>query len=73
MAAVAPTWDDSLEERLAALLDAQHGGEPFDAFIRRVSPRHTPPRHIAPLIGHVSKFVERPGNTGLVPQLAPQR
>lgn len=43
-------WTDTDEDRLAALLSAQHGGESFDAFIRRVSPRHLPPRHIKPLI-----------------------
>lgn len=48
--AFAPTWGEDDEERLARLLEAQHGGEGFDAYIRRVSPRHAPPRHIKPLI-----------------------
>lgn len=50
VAVAAPTFDDDDEVRLARLLDAQHGGESFDAFIRRVSPRHLPPRHMAPVI-----------------------
>lgn len=50
VAAAAPEWTDDDEARLAALLEAQHGGEGFDAFIRRVSPRHAPPRHIGPLV-----------------------
>lgn len=48
--AVAAEWTDDDDERLARLLVAQHGGEPLDAYIRRVSPRHPPPRHIKPLI-----------------------
>lgn len=50
VAAALPAWEESDEERLAALLAAQHGGEGLDAYIRRVSPRHTPPPHIKPLI-----------------------
>lgn len=49
-AAAAPAWSDDDEARLAALLASQHGGEGLDAYIRRVSPRHAPPRHIKPLI-----------------------
>lgn len=50
VATAAPAWGDDDEARLAALLEANHGGEGLDAYIRRVSPRHLPPRHIAPLI-----------------------
>lgn len=49
VAAVEPSWSDNDEQRLASLLDANHGGESLDAFIRRVSPRHIPPAHMAPL------------------------
>jgi len=38
------------EERLAELLRAEYGGESFDSYIRRVSPRHLPPRHIKPIM-----------------------
>lgn len=48
--AAADEWTERDEERLHALLRAQHGGEGMDAFIRRISPRHPPPKHIAPLI-----------------------
>jgi hypothetical protein len=48
--AAAPSWDDADEQRLAQLLAANVGGEGLDAFIRRISPRHLPPRHIQPLI-----------------------
>lgn len=44
------TWSDDDERRLAQLLYANHGGERLDGFIRRVSPRHPPPRHISPII-----------------------
>lgn len=50
VAATTPTWDDSDELRLAALLQAQVGGEGLHDYIVRVSPRHMPPRHIAPII-----------------------
>jgi predicted phage terminase large subunit-like protein len=43
-------WDDSDELRLAELLQAQYGAEGLDAFIRRVSPRHPPPKHIEPVM-----------------------
>lgn len=43
-------YTDADEQRLQALLRAQYGGEDLDAFIRRVSPRHPPPRHIAPIM-----------------------
>ena len=46
----AAEWTDDDEDRLAALLRAQHGGEGLHDFICRVSPRHRPPRHIAPII-----------------------
>lgn len=45
-----PVWGDADEARLARLLAANYGGESLDAFIRRVSPRHPPPRHIKPII-----------------------
>lgn len=48
VAAVA--WSDADEERLGTLLQAQHGGEGLHDFICRVSPRHRPPAHVAPLI-----------------------
>jgi hypothetical protein len=50
VALAAPAWTDEDADRLAKLLEAQHGGEGLDAYIRRVSPRHAPPRHIKPLI-----------------------
>ncbi|HSR79078.1 MAG TPA: hypothetical protein VLN57_21070 [Xanthobacteraceae bacterium] len=50
VAPAAPDWDDGEDLRLAELLDAQHGGEGLEAYIRRVSPRLPPPRHIRPLI-----------------------
>ncbi len=43
-------WTDEDEARLATLLDAEYGGEDLDGYIRRVSPRHLPPRHIEPII-----------------------
>lgn len=43
-------WTEADEQRLAALLRAQHGGEGLHDFICRVSPRHKPPKHVAPLI-----------------------
>jgi predicted phage terminase large subunit-like protein len=43
-------WSEEDDARLAALLEAEYGGEDLDAYIRRVSPRHIPPRHIAPIV-----------------------
>jgi predicted phage terminase large subunit-like protein len=43
-------WTEDDDARLAALLEAEYGGEDLDGYIRRVSPRHLPPRHIAPII-----------------------
>lgn len=45
-----PEWDEAREQRLAALLEANYGGETLDEYIRRVSPRHPPPRHIRPIM-----------------------
>lgn len=50
VAFAAPTWDEDDDLRLAELLEAQLGGETLDGYIRRVSPRHPPPRHIRPII-----------------------
>lgn len=47
---IGPDWDEAREQRLAALLEANHGGESLDTYIRRVSPRHLPPRHIRPIM-----------------------
>lgn len=43
-------WSDAEELRLASLLNANVGGEGLDQYIRRVSPRHPPPRHISPIV-----------------------
>lgn len=43
-------WGDEDDARLQALLEAEYGGEDLDAYIRRVSPRHIPPAHIAPIV-----------------------
>lgn len=50
MVAVASAWNDHDDAELAALLEDDQNGEGFDAYIRRVSPRHPPPRHIDPII-----------------------
>lgn len=50
MVAVAAQFGDRDEAELAALLEDEQNGEGFDAYIRRVSPRHIPPRHISPII-----------------------
>lgn len=47
---LAVEWSDADEDRLAVLLKAQHGGEGLHDFITRISPRHKPPKHVAPLI-----------------------
>lgn len=64
-------WTEACEARLAALLKAEYDGESLDGYIRRVSPRHLPPRHIAPIIdlfersrrGRVLACVEMPPRT----------
>ena len=43
-------WTDADEQRLAAYLRAEYDGETLDAYIRRVSPRLPPPRHVKPVI-----------------------
>lgn len=43
-------WTEADELRLAELLRAEEGRETLDGFVRRVSPRHPPPRHIAPVM-----------------------
>jgi hypothetical protein len=43
-------WSEGDEAELAALLEDEQNGEGLDAYIRRVSPAHTPPRHIAPIV-----------------------
>lgn len=45
-----PGWSAAEDRRLAELLTTEYAGESLDAFIRRVSPHHPPPRHIAPIM-----------------------
>ncbi len=52
MAAIASPirWADRHEIELAQLIEDEQHGETVDAYIRRVSPRHIPPRHIKPIV-----------------------
>lgn len=50
VAPAAPDWDEGEDQRLAELLDAQHGGEGLEAYIKRISPRLPAPPHCKPLI-----------------------
>ena len=50
MVATALPWTDRDEVELAELLEDQQNGETLDAYIRRVSPAHLPPRHIKPIV-----------------------
>jgi predicted phage terminase large subunit-like protein len=46
----ASMWTAADEARLAELLRVEYDGETLDAYIRRVSPRLPPPRHVKPVI-----------------------
>ncbi len=43
-------WSDREADRLAQLLASEYDGESFDAYQRRVSPRHLPAPHTVPLM-----------------------
>lgn len=43
-------WTEADERRLAELLRAEYDGETLEAYIRRVSPRLPPPKHVMPVI-----------------------
>lgn len=50
VAVPAQGWSEHDEAELFALLEDEQNGERFDPYIRRVSPRHPPPAHIAPIV-----------------------
>ena len=43
-------WTPDKEARLAELLRYEADAEPLDTWIRRISPRLPPPRHLEPVI-----------------------
>lgn len=53
------TWTADDEARLAELLRAEYAGESLEEYIRRVSPRLPPPRHVMPVIQALEEARDR--------------
>lgn len=60
------------QERLRVLLRSQNGGEGLDAFIRRISPHHPPPRHFAPMVAEFERAKREPGKVKVCFSLPPR-
>ena len=50
MVATAQEWTEDMETELLALEGYEQDAEGLDHFIRRMTPKLPPPRHIAPLV-----------------------